>query len=47
MICRLLANGLFRVVTVDLTYNGSDRQINVTSLGNDSGVVGCAFALSS
>ena len=24
-------NGLFRVVTVDLTYNGSDRQINVTS----------------
>ena len=24
-------NGLFRVVTVDLTYNGSDRQINITS----------------
>lgn len=27
------ANGLFRVVTVDLTYNGSDRQINITSSG--------------
>ena len=27
------ANGLFRVVTTDLTYNGSDRQINVTSSG--------------
>jgi len=26
-------NGLFRVVTVDLTYNGSDRQINITSSG--------------
>ncbi len=26
-------NGLFRVVTVDLTYNGSDRQIDVTSSG--------------
>ena len=27
------ANGLFRVVAVDLTYNGSDRQINITSSG--------------
>lgn len=27
------ANGLFRVVTADLTYNGSDRQINITSSG--------------
>jgi hypothetical protein len=27
------ANGLFRVATVDLTYNGSDRQINLTSSG--------------
>ena len=27
------ANGLFRVVTVDLTYNGSDRQIDITSSG--------------
>jgi len=26
-------NGLFRVVSVDLTYNGSDRQINITSSG--------------
>jgi hypothetical protein len=26
-------NGLFRVVTVDLTYNGSDRQINITNSG--------------
>jgi hypothetical protein len=26
-------NGLFRVVTTDLTYNGSDRQINITSSG--------------
>lgn len=26
-------NGLFRVVTVDLTYNGSDRQIDITSSG--------------
>ncbi len=26
-------NGLFRVVTADLTYNGSDRQINITSSG--------------
>jgi hypothetical protein len=26
-------NGLFRVVTVDLTYNGSDRQINITGSG--------------
>ena len=24
------ANGLFRVVTADLSYNGSDRQINIT-----------------
>lgn len=24
------ANGLFRVVTTDLTYNGSDRQIDIT-----------------
>jgi len=27
------ANGLFRVVTVDLSYNGSDRQINITNSG--------------
>ena len=27
------ANGLFRVVTTDLTYNGSDRQINITGSG--------------
>jgi len=27
------SNGLFRVVTTDLTYNGSDRQINITSSG--------------
>ena len=27
------ANGLFRVVTVDLTYNGSDRQIDITNSG--------------
>jgi hypothetical protein len=27
------ANGLFRVATVDLTYNGSDRQVNLTSSG--------------
>ena len=27
------ANGLFRVVTADLTYNGSDRQINITGSG--------------
>lgn len=27
------ANGLFRVVTVDLTYNGSDRQIDITGSG--------------
>jgi hypothetical protein len=27
------ANGLFRVVTVDLNYNGSDRQINITNSG--------------
>jgi hypothetical protein len=27
-------NGLFRVVTTDLTYNGSDRQINITNSGN-------------
>ena len=26
-------NGLFRVVTTDLTYNGSDRQIDITSSG--------------
>jgi len=26
-------NGLFRVVTVDLSYNGSDRQINITGSG--------------
>lgn len=26
-------NGLFRVVSVDLTHNGSDRQINITSSG--------------
>jgi hypothetical protein len=26
-------NGLFRVITVDLTYNGSDRQINITNSG--------------
>jgi hypothetical protein len=26
-------NGLFRVVTTDLTYNGSDRQINITNSG--------------
>jgi len=26
-------NGLFRVASVDLTYNGSDRQINITSSG--------------
>jgi hypothetical protein len=27
------ANGLFRVASVDLTYNGSDRQIDITSSG--------------
>lgn len=27
------ANGLFRIVTVDLDYNGSDRQINITNSG--------------
>jgi len=27
------ANGLFRVVATSLTYNGSDRQINITSSG--------------
>lgn len=27
------ANGLFRVVTVDLDYNGSDRQIDITNSG--------------
>ena len=27
------ANGLFRVVTTDLTYNGSDRQIDITGSG--------------
>ena len=27
------ANGLFRIVTTDLTYNGSDRQINITGSG--------------
>jgi hypothetical protein len=27
-------NGLFRVVTTDLTYNGSDRQINITNSGD-------------
>lgn len=27
------ANGLFRVVTTDLTYNGSDRQLNITGSG--------------
>lgn len=27
------SNGLFRVVTVDLSYNGSDRQINITGSG--------------
>ena len=27
------SNGLFRVVTVDLSYNGSDRQINITNSG--------------
>jgi len=26
-------NGLFRVVSVDLSYNGADRQINITSSG--------------
>jgi hypothetical protein len=26
-------NGLFRVVTVDLSYNGADRQVNITSSG--------------
>jgi len=26
-------NGLFRVVTTDLVYNGSDRQINISSSG--------------
>jgi len=26
-------NGLFRVVTTSLTYNGSDRQLNITSSG--------------
>jgi hypothetical protein len=26
-------NGLFRIATVDLTYNGSDRQINITNSG--------------
>ena len=25
------ANGLFRVITQDITYNGSDRQVNLTS----------------
>lgn len=28
------ANGLFRVVTQDVTYNGSDRQVNLTSATN-------------
>ena len=28
------ANGLFKVVTTDLTYNGSDRQINLTGATN-------------
>lgn len=28
------ANGLFRVVTQDVTYNGSDRQVNLTSASN-------------
>lgn len=28
------ANGLFRVVSVDLSYNGSDRQINITGATN-------------
>lgn len=28
------ANGLFRVVATDLTYNGSDRQINLTGATN-------------
>jgi hypothetical protein len=28
------ANGLFRVVTADLSYNGSDRQINITGATN-------------
>lgn len=28
------ANGLFRVVTTDLTYNGSDRQLNIASSGS-------------
>jgi len=27
------ANGLFRVVSVDLSYNGADRQIDITSSG--------------
>ena len=28
------ANGLFRVVVQDVTYNGSDRQVNLTSASN-------------
>lgn len=28
------ANGLFRVVTQDVSYNGSDRQVNLTSASN-------------
>lgn len=28
------ANGLFRVVTQDVPYNGSDRQVNLTSASN-------------
>ena len=28
------SNGLFRVVTTSLTYNGSDRQLNITSASN-------------
>lgn len=28
------ANGLFKVVTTNLTYNGADRQINLTSASN-------------
>jgi hypothetical protein len=27
-------NGLFRVVAQDISYNGSDRQVNLTSASN-------------
>jgi len=37
------ANGLFRVVSVDLDYNGADRQINITGSTTILGLIDVRF----